>query len=100
MLLTLVVATLVPYGVYRLVKWRPAFFRPRCLACRGKLRMLGAMVGTRIDGFGKRYPTSWVSYRCTSCAAEFVDPAGKALMTRETWEASEKAPVPGARLVE
>lgn len=100
MLLTLVVATLVPYSVYRLVKWRPAFFRPRCLACDGKLAMRGALVGTRVDGFGKRYPTSWVSYRCTRCNAEFIDQAGRGLVTRETWEASEKAPVPGARLVE
>ena len=100
MLLTLVVATLVPYGAYRLVRWRPVRLRPRCLACRGKLVMSGALVGTRVDGFGKRYPTSWVSYTCAACKAEFVAEAGHPLVTRETWESSKQAPIPGARLVE
>jgi hypothetical protein len=99
-LLTIVVAAGVPYGIYRLVRWRPVLWRPRCLACSGKLALRGALVGTRVDGFGKRYPTSWVSYRCKRCKAEFVEESGKPLVTREAWEASEKAPVPGARVVE
>ena len=100
MLLTLAVAAGIPYGIYRLVKWRPVLWRPRCLACGGKLALSGGMLGTRVDGFGKRYPTSWVTYRCTSCNLELVDQRGKGLMTRETWEASHKSPVPGARIVE
>jgi hypothetical protein len=98
-LLTLVVAAGVPYGIYRLIKWRPVLWRPRCLACSGKLAVCGALVGTRVDGFGKRYPTSWVTYRCTSCGLELIEEAGKALVTRETWEATEQSPVPGARIV-
>jgi hypothetical protein len=99
-LLTFAVVAGFGYGLFRVVRWRPLLFRPRCFACGGRLKMSGGALGTSVDGFGKRYPTTWVSYRCKSCKAEYVEPAGKPLVTREVWEASQKSPVPGARVVE
>jgi hypothetical protein len=98
--LTFVVAGGLALAIGRLLFWRPLQFRARCPACHGILKMTGAMAATRVNGFGKRFPSSWLEYRCKSCSAEFVEQDRKGMVARADWEASRQAPIPGARIVE